>query len=86
VKVSLDEHGDMIRLCVRDDGVGGVDPRRGGSGLVGLRDRIEALGGSIDVISPPGGGTTIKAFLPSGVHARVPRSVGDQAIGTKSNA
>jgi signal transduction histidine kinase len=86
VKVSLDEHGDQIQLCVRDDGVGGVDPRRGGSGLVGLRDRIEALGGSIDVISPPGGGTTIKAFLPSGGHARVPRSVGDQAIGTKSNA
>jgi signal transduction histidine kinase len=86
VKVSLDEHGGMIRLCVSDDGIGGVDPRRGGSGLVGLRDRIEALGGSIDVVSPSGGGTTIRAFLPSGVHATPAKTAVDQAIGTRSNA
>jgi signal transduction histidine kinase len=50
-------------LSVRDDGVGGADPARG-SGLVGLTDRVEALGGSIRVSSRPGKGTEITAELP----------------------
>jgi signal transduction histidine kinase len=50
-------------VSTRDDGIGGADPRRG-SGLTGLRDRIEALGGLIDVISAKGNGTTIKVSLP----------------------
>jgi signal transduction histidine kinase len=61
--VSVDQQDDRIMLCVRDDGVGGADPR-GGSGLVGLRDRIEAFGGSIEIISPAGKGTEITASLP----------------------
>jgi signal transduction histidine kinase len=63
VKVSLEEQVDMLRLSVWDDGVGGAEPN-GGSGLVGLRDRIEALRGSIDVISPIGHGTSIEVSLP----------------------
>ena len=52
-----------LHVCVSDDGVGGADPQRG-SGLIGLRDRIEALGGSIDVTSPVGSGTTIRVSIP----------------------
>jgi signal transduction histidine kinase len=47
---------------VRDDGVGGADPE--GSGLLGLRDRISAVGGALQVESPPGHGTHIAARLP----------------------
>jgi PAS domain S-box-containing protein len=50
---------------IRDDGRGGV-ALGGGSGIVGLRDRAEALGGSLSVESPPGGGTTVRARLPLG--------------------
>jgi signal transduction histidine kinase len=56
------EHG-VLRLRVRDDGHGGADPTRG-SGLVGLTDRVQALGGHIRVNSPPGEGTTIQLELP----------------------
>jgi signal transduction histidine kinase len=61
--VSLERHDGRLLLSVRDDGVGGADPSRG-SGLVGLTDRVEALGGSIRVSSPPGDGTQITAELP----------------------
>ena len=55
--------GRVLRLVVRDDGVGGaVDGR--GSGLVGLRDRAEALNGELRIHSPAGKGTVIAAFLP----------------------
>ncbi len=50
-------------MRVRDDGVGGADPLRG-SGLVGLKDRIEALGGTFSVHSPAGRGTTVSCDLP----------------------
>jgi hypothetical protein len=50
-------------LSVRDDGVGGAEPR-GGSGLVGLADRVEALGGTIQVHSPAGQGTRLQIDLP----------------------
>jgi signal transduction histidine kinase len=53
----------VLRVRVHDDGRGGADPTRG-SGLVGLTDRVEALGGHIRVNSPPGGGTTIQLELP----------------------
>jgi len=52
-----------LRLSIRDDGVGGADPA-GGSGLVGLRDRVEALGGAIEISSPPGQGTHVVVQLP----------------------
>jgi signal transduction histidine kinase len=53
----------VLRLSVRDDGVGGADPERG-SGLVGLRDRVEALGGTLAIESPRGAGTAIDVALP----------------------
>jgi signal transduction histidine kinase len=55
----------VLRVSVRDDGVGGADVARG-SGLVGLKDRVEALGGRMSVESPPGAGTSIHVELPIG--------------------
>jgi signal transduction histidine kinase len=52
-----------LHLLIRDDGVGGADPSRG-SGLTGLKDRIEALGGRIQIDSAPGGGTHIDVEIP----------------------
>ncbi|GAA0911725.1 GAF domain-containing protein [Virgisporangium aurantiacum] len=63
VEVVVEERDHGLWLSVRDDGSGGADARRG-SGLTGLRDRVEALGGSIDVSSPPGEGTLIEVSLP----------------------
>jgi len=57
--------GDLLRLTIRDDGVGGADPIRG-SGLRGLSDRIAAQGGHLHIDSQPGAGTTITAELPCG--------------------
>jgi signal transduction histidine kinase len=68
VEVLVDEQDNTLRVSTRDDGIGGVDPRRG-SGLTGLRDRVEALGGLIEVISATGNGTTIKLSLP--IHQQV---------------
>jgi signal transduction histidine kinase len=63
VEALVDEQDSTLRVSIRDDGIGGADPRRG-SGLTGLRDRIEALGGLIEVISAEGQGTTITVLLP----------------------
>jgi len=63
LQVTLDAAGGALTLRVRDDGAGGADPARG-SGLTGLRDRVEALGGTIHVTSPPGAGTAIDVSLP----------------------
>ena len=53
----------MLRCEVADDGRGGADASRG-SGITGLRDRAEAAGGTLTVISPPGRGTVVSAALP----------------------
>jgi signal transduction histidine kinase len=53
----------VLRVEIRDDGVGGATPG-GGSGLVGLRDRVDALAGTLEIESPPGGGTRIVLTLP----------------------
>jgi signal transduction histidine kinase len=63
VEVSLAPRNGSTLLSIRDDGVGGADPARG-SGLVGLSDRVEALGGSLRITSRPGDGTQITAELP----------------------
>jgi len=63
VHVSASENN--LRVRVRDDGLGGADLARG-SGLVGLRDRTEALGGQFELHSPPGAGTTLQITLPLG--------------------
>jgi PAS domain S-box-containing protein len=55
--------GGVLRIEVRDDGAGGADPGRG-SGLVGLQDRVETLGGRIDIVSPSGGGTSLRIDIP----------------------
>jgi signal transduction histidine kinase len=61
--VSLDERNGDLRLQISDDGVGGADPS-GGSGLLGLRDRIEASGGTLTLESRPGHGTWLTVELP----------------------
>ena len=61
VRVELTDNVLMVQIS--DDGVGGADPSRG-SGLIGLTDRVEALGGRLDVSSHPGEGTQIKVDLP----------------------
>jgi signal transduction histidine kinase len=53
----------VLRVAVRDDGRGGANPADG-SGLAGLKDRMEALGGRLRLHSPPGAGTTLRAELP----------------------
>ncbi len=63
LQVSLAVRDNALHVAVRDDGVGGADPARG-SGLVGLDDRVEALGGSMTVDSRPGAGTSLRVELP----------------------
>jgi signal transduction histidine kinase len=60
--VTADVSDGRLRLVVRDDGVGGADPANG-TGLTGLTDRVEALGGRIIVHSPPGEGTKVQVWL-----------------------
>ena len=62
-QVVVEERDDTLRVRVSDEGVGGAEPKRG-SGLIGLRDRVEALGGAIDFTSPVGRGTAIQVSLP----------------------
>jgi GAF domain-containing protein len=55
----------VIELEINDDGLGGADPRRG-TGMIGLQDRVDTLGGTISFASPAGAGTTIRVRLPAG--------------------
>ena len=64
VDIRIARLGDVLELEVRDDGDGGANPD--GAGLHGLRRRVEALDGTLSVISPRGGPTTIRAELPCG--------------------
>ncbi len=64
VTIVVRQEGDRLELEVSDDGRGGADPE--GGGLRGLRRRVEALDGQLDVFSPPGGPTWIHAELPCG--------------------
>jgi PAS domain S-box-containing protein len=64
VRIVEDDEGDEIVVEVTDDGIGGADPRRG-SGLKGLEDRVEALDGTLEVESPAGAGTRIRARIPT---------------------
>ena len=61
-EVKADVEGGVLRVEVRDDGVGGADPR--GSGLTGLRDRVEALGGTIEIGSRAESGTSLVVEIP----------------------
>jgi signal transduction histidine kinase len=63
VDVQVVADAAMLRVRVRDDGRGGADLTRG-TGLVGLTDRVEALGGRLAVHSPPAAGTTVEMSVP----------------------
>lgn len=64
IGIRLTADDDAVVLTVTDDGAGGADPAAG-SGLGALVDRADALGGSLRVHSPPGGGTTVVATVPT---------------------
>jgi signal transduction histidine kinase len=63
VEVVVAVDGGTLHVEVRDDGVGGADPSHG-SGLTGLRDRVEALGGTLEITSEAGAGTSLVARIP----------------------
>jgi signal transduction histidine kinase/predicted Ser/Thr protein kinase len=73
VHLTVDTADGEVRLSISDDGVGGADPTRG-SGLVGLKDRVEAIGGTLTVQSRRGEGTRVIAEVP--VNAERPGSSG----------
>ena len=62
-EIQLTQRDRRLTISVIDDGVGGAEPSRG-SGLLGLRDRVAALGGTLEISSPPGVGTRIYADIP----------------------
>jgi signal transduction histidine kinase len=61
--VHVTKVGDDVRVTVHDDGVGGVDPNKG-TGIAGIRARINAVDGTGTVNSPPGGPTTVIVQVP----------------------
>ncbi len=63
VHVDVAAHDTLVELSIRDDGVGGADAGRG-SGLIGLIDRVEALGGELEIASPAGSGTFLHVKIP----------------------
>ncbi len=63
VQVEVDTQDATLQLAIRDDGIGGADLGQG-SGLLGLSDRIEVLGGTLQVTSPAGNGTTVLVKIP----------------------
>jgi len=63
VQVGVGARDGVLELSIRDDGSGGADPTRG-SGLIGITDRVDALGGTIELASPVGQGTTLLITLP----------------------
>jgi PAS domain S-box-containing protein len=67
VRVAADDASVVVE--VSDDGVGGADPATG-TGLRGLADRVEALGGSLEVVSPAGAGTSLRAEIPGRLGVR----------------
>ena len=64
VRVAATYADQQLTVEIADDGIGGATTVGGGSGLRGLADRVEALGGRFTVSSPPGRGTTLRAEIP----------------------
>jgi signal transduction histidine kinase len=62
--IELTRRNGLVRVEVSDDGIGGASVE-GGSGLRGLQDRVAAVGGRLEVQSPPGGGTRVVAEMPA---------------------
>jgi signal transduction histidine kinase len=71
VLVSVHTEPEDVMVLIQDDGIGfnGKAPVRGGLGLLGIRERVEALEGSLSISSRPNGGTTIQVQIPMGVPA-----------------
>jgi signal transduction histidine kinase len=63
VVVTVGQEAGALRIAIHDDGVGGADPGHG-TGLHGLRDRVDAMSGQLSIDSPPGMGTRLVALLP----------------------
>ncbi|MGX7678598.1 DUF4118 domain-containing protein [Jatrophihabitans sp. DSM 45814] len=63
VHISFETKDAVVQLSVRDDGIGGADPTQG-SGLIGLRDRVEAFGGKIEIASTAAIGTRLQVSIP----------------------
>ena len=55
--------GTNLSVSINDDGIGGADTRKG-SGLIGLKDRVDVLGGHMQISSPPGSGTSLRITIP----------------------
>jgi len=71
VSIALNRDGDRVRFDFEDDGKG-FDPsdRKHGLGLIGLRERVESLGGKFELVSAPGSGVRIKAVIPAGEESK----------------
>ena len=67
VDVRAEVKGANLSLSVDDDGIGGADTQKG-SGLIGLKDRAEVLGGDMRISSPPGGGTALRITIAVEAH------------------
>jgi signal transduction histidine kinase len=63
VNVDAEADGEYLLISIRDDGIGGADLVKG-SGLIGLQDRVEALGGHMEIESPAGSGTSLMVKIP----------------------
>jgi signal transduction histidine kinase len=70
-RVEIRRHGDDVVVTVADDGIGGADIERG-TGLRGLQDRLAALDGTLEIESPQGGGTCLRATIPGAALATEP--------------
>jgi len=82
-EIEAAESDGVLHVRVRDNGRGGAS-FGGGSGLVGLRDRAEALGGRLQLYSPPGAGTTLEITLP--LHDPGPAGLPPGGTGPSENA
>lgn len=74
-RVSFDYAGGLLSVDMSDDGVGGADPR-GGTGIVGMANRIRLMGGQMSLDSPPGGPTRLRASCPAPLAAEEDRTSG----------
>jgi signal transduction histidine kinase len=72
VTIDITEQDAILKLAIRDDGVGGADPSQG-TGLAGLADRVETLGGRLKIVSPAKSGTSLSIEIPVEGQTRRPR-------------
>ena len=77
-RVSLTGAGDGVRLCIEDNGRGGI--HAAGNGLRGMRERVQALGGTLELDSPPGGGTRLDIRVPLAALATTHAAASPQGV------